>query len=94
MMFDLRRRICNLIFNYNDRKILKAGQGGKNPGVMYKNEETKIFFDQNKCPYCMEETKWQEGPTGGLNMNIKCSGCGKRLNMCQIPGAFSVEKID
>ncbi len=32
-----------------------------------------------RCPNC-GNTKWYEGPSGGMSVNIKCAGCGLWFN--------------
>jgi len=47
----------------------------------------------SECYHC-GSTGYYEGPTGGLSMNITCSGCGARFNVCFLPdGIYFQEEL-
>ena len=41
----------------------------------------KTFFVDHKMPCCGAE-RFSEGPEGGITINIMCSGCGEKYNVC------------
>lgn len=50
-------------------------------------------LDSGRCPDCQSE-RFQEGPHGGMSVNIKCSGCGARFNIVpRLAGSFGKERI-
>lgn len=40
----------------------------------------KKFLDDEACPDCGSK-EFQEGPSGGMSQNIKCSDCGHWFNL-------------
>jgi hypothetical protein len=50
----------------------------------------KEFYKKGKLP-CCGNTKFIEGPSGGLSLNIKCAACGEWFNIC--PEMEFIEKI-
>ena len=45
-----------------------------------------------RCPYC-GETKFYEGPEGGLCINLMCSRCEAKINVARIPGAMQFDRL-
>lgn len=44
------------------------------------NIERKHKYDFNgTCPDC-GSSRWKEGPTSRMNVNIKCESCGSKFN--------------
>jgi hypothetical protein len=44
------------------------------------------------CPDCASTDQWQEGPSGGSCMNIRCAGCGSKFNIA-IPPLNLIQRI-
>lgn len=50
-------------------------------------------LDRAECPDCGAK-RLQEGPCGGVSMNIRCAVCGSRFNIIPgCPGSFGKERI-
>jgi hypothetical protein len=51
------------------------------------------LLDLGVCPDCGTKRFW-EGPHGGMNVNIQCSGCGSKFNVIpRISGMFGKERL-
>ena len=48
------------------------------------------FYGEGKCPDCGGR-RFLKGPQGGLSVNIKCSRCGSKFNIC--PEAKFIQRI-
>lgn len=46
----------------------------------------------NRCPDCGNDHFWR-GPSGGLSVNIECSQCGSRFNVCHVGRADNLQMI-
>ncbi len=44
-------------------------------------KEQRLFYGLREMP-CCGAAEFQPGPIGGMNINIRCCGCGKRWNIC------------
>jgi DNA-directed RNA polymerase subunit RPC12/RpoP len=52
-----------------------------------------MMLDDGKCPDC-GGTRFLEGPHGGMNVNVKCAGCGSKFNLVPgLAGGFGKERI-
>ncbi len=50
-------------------------------------------LDRAECPDCGAR-RLQEGPCGGVSMNIRCATCGARFNVISgCPGRYGKERI-
>jgi len=47
-----------------------------------KDPLVKSFYKNKECPDCKNK-EFLEGPCGGACINIKCSFCGSKFNICQ-----------
>jgi len=45
------------------------------------------------CPNC-ESGTMNEGPQGGMSINIRCPECGQGINFMWLPGCKGVEALD
>ena len=51
------------------------------------------MLDDGICPDCTGH-HFLEGPHGGMNVNIKCAGCGAKFNIVPgLEGSFGKERI-
>lgn len=47
-------------------------------------QEDKYYDIMNKgCVWCGND-EFLKGPTGGLSVNVKCSGCGEKFNVMPV----------
>lgn len=47
--------------------------------IIDEKELMKQFMKYSCCPDCGSES-FQEGPSGGMSQNVRCSGCGHHFN--------------
>lgn len=68
------------------------------PSSQQKNAPTKKqlqLLKNNQCPYCEASDSMQEGPSGGMCTNYRCSVCLKKINMCAFgQGAPIIEMLN
>lgn len=53
--------------------------------------EEEIILRAGRCPFCGSRKGFQEGPHGGMSVNVKCANCGTKLNLM---GPFTPELIE
>jgi ribosomal protein S27E len=78
--------------------LFKKGDGIWVDGVQRVTEEelkvplVKSFYKDHECPDChIKPMVFLEGPHGGASVNIECSSCGSRFNIC--PEIGYIERI-
>ena len=59
------------------------------PEEYRENRLVREFYGHKRMPCCGSK-QYQEGPRGGMSMNIRCA-CGKRYDVCQPAG--TIEEI-
>lgn len=49
-------------------------------------------LENHRCPDCGGDHFWL-GPSGGFSVNIECSQCGARFNVCHVGPADNLRMI-
>ena len=83
MIMDAIYRIKGIWVDKHPRNVHGGGLTQIVTPEEYKNDPLiRDFYGKNKMP-CCGSISYYEGPTGGASMNITCTECKKRFNICQ-----------